>query len=362
MKKTVLLTVLLALCIMLFGCDGDKNNTRYDPDENGIVKNEQTENSEGAEEQKKKEQEKQQILNDLALKTDFENLEINVEKFEIIKRKTDEVAGTDDIYVHIEGSNERLEAVRNYHLQYQKYNEGWIVETVQKYSDEEHSDSTLPLIAPDVEMMRTGADMSHPQYAEFLKLCTQYLGSCNFTYHDGVTVKWEKRKESASFFATIEYDYYLTTEIIDYEFIFRFVNFGEEVWDWEYIPSVNRLDRNICLTDRISGTWYYTDKGYHEIKISIYKDEETEDEAWVEAYVYNGFNGSFYWAGTMILDVSYRTQNTGGSIKLKWKYPETAGDLSEMLFYINPSYSWEDYINILAVNSWPVVSERLEKQ
>ena len=55
-----------------------------------------------------------------------------MDECEIEKRRTDEEAGTDLIYLTVSGDNGEFECSLSYIVTYELYNEGWILETIER--------------------------------------------------------------------------------------------------------------------------------------------------------------------------------------------------------------------------------------
>lgn len=74
----------------------------------------------------------QGILDDLNASTDYIAPPIDVDECEIEKRRTDEEVGTDLIYLTVSGDNREFECSLSYIVTYELYNEGWMLETIER--------------------------------------------------------------------------------------------------------------------------------------------------------------------------------------------------------------------------------------
>lgn len=74
----------------------------------------------------------QDIVEDINASTDYIAPPIDVDECEIEKRRTDEEAGIDLIYLTVSGDNGEFECSLSYIVTYELYNEGWILETIER--------------------------------------------------------------------------------------------------------------------------------------------------------------------------------------------------------------------------------------
>ena len=76
---------------------------------------------------------------------DFVDNSLEVTEFSIIKRQTNIEEKTDFVWVSIKAKNLLYQIERNFKMTYILYNEGWLLEEFDVYSDSKHSDHILPL-------------------------------------------------------------------------------------------------------------------------------------------------------------------------------------------------------------------------
>lgn len=74
----------------------------------------------------------QAIVADLNASTNYIAPPIDMDECEIEKRRTDEEAGIDLIYLTVSGDNGEFECSLSYIVTYELYNEGWILETIER--------------------------------------------------------------------------------------------------------------------------------------------------------------------------------------------------------------------------------------
>lgn len=136
-RKFISYCLFISCVIFIAGCgrtEVDLENSKV----NEVVENNDKETSDGT-------------LKESDIKVDIQNEDLFVSQgltitnFEVIKRQTNIDNKEDIVYVHVEGENADFAVVRNYKLLYVLYNEGWMLDGTEPYSDEEYSDSTIPL-------------------------------------------------------------------------------------------------------------------------------------------------------------------------------------------------------------------------
>lgn len=86
------------------------------------------------------------FIDGLNASTDYIAPPIEVDKCEIEKRRTDEELGTDLIYVTVSGSNNDISCSLSYILTYELYNEGWMMETIER---DREGDWSFVIVNPD---------------------------------------------------------------------------------------------------------------------------------------------------------------------------------------------------------------------
>ena len=96
-----------------------------------------------------------ELINDLKSNANFfPYCELSISDYQIIKRKTDKKEKTDVVYVTVEAENLDLNVncILSYEMKYVLYNDGWILEEVNRYSagDWEISKPTSELILDEI--------------------------------------------------------------------------------------------------------------------------------------------------------------------------------------------------------------------
>ncbi len=91
------------------------------------------------------------INSDVARQNELVTQNIDITDLNIIKRQTNIDDKEDIIYVHVVGENADYKVVRNYKLLYVLYNEGWMLESAESYTDENNKNESIPLHGVDRE-------------------------------------------------------------------------------------------------------------------------------------------------------------------------------------------------------------------
>lgn len=133
MKKwCTLLVILLVISAMLAGCGGGTiTQTRTD------IKNEAS------------------MKEDLSAKSGLFVDGTQITNLTVIKRLTNEEDRTDEVYVSVELDHPGATAVQNYKLNYTKYNEGWMLDSVEEYYNEEYIWDLEPKGGPTPERIES---------------------------------------------------------------------------------------------------------------------------------------------------------------------------------------------------------------
>lgn len=143
-RKFRLWICVTALCCcaaaMLLGCSGTGEGPTDVPKTEEVVGSEKFKGSETVVDEAK-------MMADLAARGFPEGEDHpEIQSLEILKRKTDEEAGTDLIYVTVQAESETIRHVRSYGLQYEMFNDGWSLEAVDHY--EVGQNEYFPLTGP----------------------------------------------------------------------------------------------------------------------------------------------------------------------------------------------------------------------
>lgn len=200
-----------------------------------------------------------QLQEDLENSTVYTELNVSTTEFSVIKRQTDEEAKTDLVYVTIKGENDTYSVVRNYLMTYGLYNDGWVLDGIESYQDDQHFDQTVPL--------------SKNQAEEDLLIEAGYEIVANEVYEQEGTYYNKITYNVSNEFAYMD-------EIIQ---VSDYYYFDTIIYDWEYLDFESSiLEQNW----KLNGTWHFeTDNpdkynlGHSQLD-SIYMD-----------FVVNSFDG-----------------------------------------------------------------------
>lgn len=76
-----------------------------------------------------------EIIADLQQNPAFLSQTVEIDSYEIIKRQTDKNNNSDLVYIMVTINEEKLNCTLSYIMQYILYNDGWILESVERYED-----------------------------------------------------------------------------------------------------------------------------------------------------------------------------------------------------------------------------------
>ena len=150
MKKWIALLLALVMCLSLCACGG--GNTGREDTTKTI----------------------DQIIDDLedAGVPNESMREVEITDLEILKRQTNVDAMQDIIYVTIDGRSDTALFVRSYRLDYKLYNEGWILDSFEEYSEGKHA--TKPSDTPDQSIIDEYFETYNSETAEHNRQYEQY--------------------------------------------------------------------------------------------------------------------------------------------------------------------------------------------
>lgn len=123
-----------------------------------------------------------EIMEDLQNHPDFYSKQnVMIEEFKIEKRQTDKEYKTDKVYTTVIASNDEIECHLGYYLEYELYNEGWILDNVKSYMENDW------YFVPKKE---AGQDMADQEIAECSYSDYKYIdknvnleeGYCSYQY------------------------------------------------------------------------------------------------------------------------------------------------------------------------------------
>lgn len=160
MKRIVIAIFSLIICISLVACGakgGENTSVKTDTSVKDI----------------------EQIIEDLeAASVPKESKKtVNITNLEIIKRQTNVDEMQDTVFVTMTGESDVAKFIRSYCLKYTLYNEGWILDTIDNYSEGEHA--TEPLVEPNDSLV----DEFFAQYNnETRNYNSQYEGYGKYNY------------------------------------------------------------------------------------------------------------------------------------------------------------------------------------
>lgn len=215
-----------------------------------------------------------QLQEDLENSTIYTDLNISTTEFSVIKRQTDEEAKTDLVYVTIKGESDTYSVVRNYLMTYGLYNDGWVLDNVESYQDDQNVDKTIPLVTNQAEI-EVLTDAGYEVVAD------------------------EIYEENSMYFNKISYnvlnEYQYMDEVVQYN---DYYYFNPDIYEWEY------WDYDFEVLEEkwnLNGTWHFEtesperfgyylhDDAYFDYKIKSF-DGKTVDLEYTQSIVATSVN------------------------------------------------------------------------
>lgn len=273
---------------------------------------------------------KEKLVSDLQRSNIFSPHATEIEQFNIIKRMTD--AEEDVVYVNVKGANDVYSLSLNFQMKYLMYNDGWRLETIEEYYDEEYVDEILPLTGPSQEVVD---DFTVQQ---------DWKSVASFSGWLEQDVTWELTPtEDVSLEPFYGRAKYICTAVCEYPYVVEKVTFpvyfyfspvsSDNYYAWHTYIDENVLSetkRCVELKPSICTNWSaertvsngfrsaYVKTGFHIKEIYPYKDDPTVHFASVDSYYfYDGDDNKRYEATGKMKLVSNIDQETGKISSLK---------------------------------------------
>ena len=258
---------------------------------------------------------------------------VEIQEFDVIKRQTND--GIDEIYVHVNGENDQYSVSLSYKMVYELYDEGWLLETVEEYEDDNHKNQIVPLCGPSQEVLdQFTAGVDWESYSS--------LGSGDVSWElkEIGTLSLDNNAGLAEYIFEIKYELSYFTEIVTIPVLFHFVEIGPgRPMDW-YAPTqleISMMERSIVGKQDLCGKWkYHLERphdfgvGYHyydvTVNISEMKFDETTGRTYytVDEYTFIDGEEKYTTSGEMFIYYIFdKDDGTIASAELAWA---TGGD------------------------------------
>lgn len=255
------------------------------------------------------------------IKADIENhylwkeLNITTTDFQIEKRQTNTDAKEDIVYVSMYGENDVSIAEQYYIATYNLYNEGWILDNLERNYDYDHYSSVEPKRGNNYNAIIEFID-SHED--EILEYCS--FNYTDFEYIDPHVCQYERPNGIDIWAVTIKYHcgWFNENVKIFLDFSFEFVD-SETGYDWIGYINDSYTQREIELTDEILGEWIdssWESPYYASFVISDY----TENSCWCDYSSYTYYGGDW-----LVEEKTY-----SGWLDLDFRYDETQKEISDV--------------------------------
>lgn len=244
-KRTVQIIVVVIFSSILISC-GEKESEDTESKVRNNIEIENTDTKEDSVNSFKKDKtvQKEDIISDMQIRVDYlSSLGFQITNFEIIKRQTNLDDKEDVIYVHFDAQNNDFSIARNYQLQYILYNEGWLLEEVNPYSQDGYFDETISLHGVDSEEVESYfANVCASENIEEPEFHNSLIG---VTYSDIENTLFDNNCDC--YCQQVQFTYELFTRTVWVN-----VQYTLNGFVWEPYMST---EEEYSLNDNISGRW-----------------------------------------------------------------------------------------------------------
>lgn len=245
----------------------------------------------------------------------WKDLNVNITSFSVEKRQTNQDAKEDIVYITMTGENDSYTAEQFYIATYHLYNEGWILDSLEKNQDNAHFSTVTPT---------KGVDISEAQ--ELLESFWDLSFGSFDVYRADINSPIEAEQYLSENYGrdmyTVECRYYydLFTEVVQFPIVFTFEYLNPDVgYGWTGYVDVKSAVRTLELNDGILGSW--EDTGWQgPFYANVTFSDLNGDSCWCEFSSYT-YNGSIY-----ITD----TKNYSGWISLHYSFNTDTGNIRDV--------------------------------
>ena len=290
---------------------------------------------------------------------------VETESVEIIKRQTNADMKEDLVYVTVKGRNEHYEVVRNYKLLYLRYNDGWILEEIKEYSDDQHWEITTPLqeqiTEEDIQTLLDAWDLT--EFTSFkYDFSPSNIKNITCTGIEKVSTELRENYGKAVYMCDISYEFYCFTERIRVPVSCDFSTYDGS---WSYFFENDGIEREVILNNGILGTWQGGTFWVPDAEIEISAFNETS--CWASLRFQRRNKEPYYCSGKMQLKFRYQPDNNTEyrHVQLVWEeMQEEVGSVSSPLLLTGYGDRAEDGRNLFSMdisnffsNDWCVLTK-----
>lgn len=252
---------------------------------------------------------KSQIQKDIEQYEDYAHLNVKTTNFSIIKRQTNEMDKEDTVWVNICGENEDFSVVRNYEVLYRLYNDGWMLENVSYYHNENENavESSVPfhgVSEDDAKEFLSTLDLNYFFSFDAISLIDMEVNEQPVRIESNVGKEPDYYGFREVFYYEVTYKSSIFNEVVlvPIEFIFN-CYYGGDGWR-PYINDEMLFDHRMELNEGILGTWeYHNTAGHHNHHIYVEISEFSSDGCIISADWYDYVsNEEYHTSGHMALN------------------------------------------------------------
>ncbi len=281
------------------------------------------------------------IISDIQNVSNYSIHEASIDDINIIKRQSDNEQ--DIIYLNVKGKNDLYSVSLNYKMIYYLFDDGWHLESVDEYNDEENfQNEFVPLTGPskdDIDNFVNTLDIQ--SYASYKR--KGFIINTKSEFIDTGILELSKNYGKAEYRCEITIDYSFVKETVTFPVIFRFTEiFTNGTMGWQaYIEDdLDSLKRDVNLNEDICGKWRYKFQNYEvNLLIDLSPEYSSSNEnlqrkqCRIEEYEFVFGNEKFSTSGVMNLVPKYsKKDGTISSLELIWadefsKHPKECANL-----------------------------------
>lgn len=256
-----------------------------------------------------------QVQADVEGYEDYAWMEAETTDFEVVRRQTDEDDKTDVAWTTIHGKTDTYTVTRSYEVRYTLYNEGWELDQIIPWYNEDAPDAMMPVSAPKEEDVRAYVEsLDLGEYGSYAYVeCsglsderTPVQGEVTDLSHPQEAVINEQDAYD-TWYCTVSYHYDLLDETVEIPIHYYF-----DFYDGAWYPSVGESSEftgSATLNDALVGIWGYGDQvtftvmgidpdgtgcdaGWH---FTYYDGRETSDEGHLALRRLTNKDGEHYY-------------------------------------------------------------------
>lgn len=259
----------------------------------------------------------EKIQSDVIAKAKLTNFECEITNFFVIKRQTNIENKEDIVYVSFSGENEHYSFVKNFKALYILYNDGWILEELEEYSDDTHENYVIPKHG-----VKDMGDWGTEEFVGSFKSEEIKTSCADPLILEASKPELDKNYGKHCFVYSMYYSYSGVSETVIIPVEYYFVETLDGDWTWQKVDvPKSRYQRELKLNSSIEGFWvsHYRNistgeapNKYSSFDVEISITDAQEDTAFME-YT-RKYDGQLKESFKETVQLTYTIDPTSGKI------------------------------------------------